>query len=131
MYILKCSDGSYYTGSTNDLERRFEQYWLGEGSNHTKKRLPVHLVVYVEEYQRIDEALYRAKQMQGWSRNKKEALINNIPDDLKKYAACINESYGRNFVPAAPFNSAQGAGENSPVAERSRGHRPNIKGQTQ
>ncbi len=41
MYILLCADGSYYTGSTTDLERRLEQHQNGEGANHTKKRLPV------------------------------------------------------------------------------------------
>lgn len=74
MYILLCSDGSYYTGSTIDLERRLEQHQNGEGANHTKKRLPVTLLYY-EEYSRIDEAFYREKQVQGWSRKKKEALI--------------------------------------------------------
>ena len=74
MYILLCSDGSYYTGSTNDLERRLAEHQNGEGANHTKKRLPVSLLYY-EEYQRIDEAFYREKQVQGWSRKKKEALI--------------------------------------------------------
>ncbi|GAA4045496.1 hypothetical protein GCM10022388_08600 [Flavobacterium chungnamense] len=64
MYILLCSDGSYYTGSTNDLERRLAQHQNGEGANHTKKRLPVSLLYY-EEYQRIDEAFYREKQVQG------------------------------------------------------------------
>jgi putative endonuclease len=49
MYILLCSDGSYYTGSTIDLERRLEQHQNGEGANHTKRRLPVTLVYY-EEY---------------------------------------------------------------------------------
>lgn len=74
MYILECCDGSYYTGSTIDLERRLKQHQTGEGANHTKKRLPVQLV-YSEEYQRIDTAFYREKQVQGWSRKKKEALI--------------------------------------------------------
>ncbi len=74
MYILQCSDGSYYTGSTNDLTRRLEQHKKGEGANHTKSRLPVKLI-YFEEYHRIDEAFYREKQVQGWSRKKKEALI--------------------------------------------------------
>ena len=49
MYILLCADGSYYTGSTTDLERRLEQHQNGEGANHTKKRLPVSLLYY-EEY---------------------------------------------------------------------------------
>ena len=47
---------------------------LGEGANHTKKRLPVKLV-YCEVFDRIDHAFYREKQIQGWSRRKKEALI--------------------------------------------------------
>lgn len=81
MYILECSDGSYYTGSTIDLERRLQEHQNGEGANHTKKRLPVSLVYY-EEYERIDEAFYREKQIQGWSRKKKEALINEKRDSL-------------------------------------------------
>jgi putative endonuclease len=81
MYILECADGSYYTGSTRDLERRLEQHQKGEGANHTKKRLPVKLLYY-EEFQRIDEAFYREKQVQGWSRKKKEALMNNCSQKL-------------------------------------------------
>lgn len=63
-YILQCCDGSYYTGSTIDLEHRLEQHQNGEGANHTRKRLPVKLVYY-EEYQKIDQAFYREKQLQG------------------------------------------------------------------
>lgn len=81
MYILLCSDNSYYTGSTKDLELRLAQHQAGEGANHTKKRLPVELVYY-EEFERIDEAFYREKQVQGWSRKKKAALIENRPEDL-------------------------------------------------
>ncbi len=81
MYILECADGSYYTGSTNNLELRLEQHQNGEGANHTKKRLPVKLV-YWEEFSRIDEAFYREKQIQGWSRKKKEALIHSHHDKL-------------------------------------------------
>ncbi len=74
MYILKCSDKSYYTGSTTNLEYRIAQHQAGEGSNYTRERLPVELV-YFEEFQRIDEAFSREKQVQGWSRKKKDALI--------------------------------------------------------
>jgi len=81
MYILRCADDSYYTGSTKDLERRFAQHEAGEGANHTKKRLPVKLVYY-EEFQRIDDAFYREKQVQGWSRKKKEALIEDRQENL-------------------------------------------------
>ncbi|MDI1355864.1 MAG: GIY-YIG nuclease family protein [bacterium] len=75
-YILLCNDASYYTGSTKDLHLRLKQHHAGKGANHTKKRLPVQLVYY-EEFQRIDEAFYREKQIQGWSRAKKEALIKS------------------------------------------------------
>jgi putative endonuclease len=76
MYILKCNNDSYYTGSTIDLDKRLKEHNDGLGSNHTKKYLPVELVYY-EVFQRIDEAFYREKQIQGWSRAKKEALINS------------------------------------------------------
>ncbi len=104
MYILECSDGSYYTGSTNDLERRLQQHQNGEGANHTKKHLPVKLV-YFEEYQRIDQAFNREKQVQGWTRKKKEALINSglnseTPFDptetLHKLSECKNETHYKN-----------------------------------
>lgn len=83
VYILKCSDGSYYTGSTKNLDLRLKQHQEGLGANHTKKRLPVTLV-YFEGFTRIDEAFYREKQIQGWSRAKKEALINSNPEMLVK-----------------------------------------------
>ncbi|HEX8548985.1 MAG TPA: GIY-YIG nuclease family protein [Cytophagaceae bacterium] len=66
MYILKCADGSYYTGSTKNLKLRLIQHQKGEGPRHTSKHLPVELV-YFEEFDRIDKAFYREKQVQGWS----------------------------------------------------------------
>lgn len=89
MYILKCADGSYYTGSTRNIEQRLEQHQSGKGANYTSKRLPIELVC-LEEYDRIDEAFAREKQVQGWSRKKKEALINNeyekLPELSKNYS---------------------------------------------
>ena len=96
MYILLCADGSYYTGSTNNLESRLAQHQAGDGANHTKKRLPVQLL-YFEEFDRVDEAFYREKQIQGWSRTKKEALIKGQSDELKKLAAGMNETHCKNF----------------------------------
>ena len=84
-YILKCNDNFFYTGSTWNLEKRLIQHQLGEGANYTKKRLPVELV-YFEEYTRIDEAFYREKQIQRWTRNKKMALIYGQYSDLPKLA---------------------------------------------
>ena len=63
MYILKCSDGSYYVGSTNNLTLRIEEHKHGEGAEYTKHRLPVELVYY-EECQSIKEAFSREKQVQ-------------------------------------------------------------------
>jgi len=83
MYILECSDGSYYTGSTNNMERRFVQHQQGEGANYTKNRRPVKLL-YCEEFERIDDAFYREKQVQGWNRVKKKALIDGRFDDLPR-----------------------------------------------
>ncbi|MDP8079641.1 GIY-YIG nuclease family protein [Phocoenobacter skyensis] len=81
MYILRCADGSFYTGSTRNLEARIWEHQNGEGANYTKKRLPIKLV-YCEEYDRIDDAFFREKQVQGWNRQKKIALINGEFDQL-------------------------------------------------
>ncbi|MEL6537443.1 MAG: GIY-YIG nuclease family protein [Bacteroidota bacterium] len=85
MYILSCADGSYYTGSTNDLDRRIAQHQAGEVANHTKSRLPVALV-YSEYYPLVSEAFAREKQVQGWSRKKKEALIEGQHPSLPPLA---------------------------------------------
>lgn len=90
MYILECADNTYYTGSTKDLEKRIWEHQNMLGANYTKKRLPVKLVYY-EEYTRIDEAFYREKQVQGWSRIKKEALINGKPELLPKLAVAYRD----------------------------------------
>ena len=91
-YILECGDGSFYTGSTNNLKRRIRQHKKGNGSNHTRNNLPVHLVYY-EEFDRIDKACEREKQIQGWSRKKKEALIKGRLDTLKEISECKNNSH--------------------------------------
>jgi len=90
VYILHCSNGTYYTGSTIDLRNRIAQHQAGNGANHTKKYLPVELIYY-EEYPRIDEAFFREKQIQGWSRKKKEALINGQLTDLPKLAIAYRD----------------------------------------
>jgi putative endonuclease len=81
VYILRCSDNSYYVGSTWTLERRIAQHEAGEGAEYTKRRLPVDLV-YAEEFDRISEAFEREKQVQNWSRRKREALIRGDFDAL-------------------------------------------------
>ncbi|PSN17243.1 hypothetical protein C7271_18715 [filamentous cyanobacterium CCP5] len=96
-YILECADGSYYTGSTWDLQKRLWQHQNGMGAKHTAKRLPVKLVYY-EWSDRIDAAFDREKQIQGWSRQKKQALIAGASDRLPELSACQNESHYRNHV---------------------------------
>jgi predicted GIY-YIG superfamily endonuclease len=108
-YILQCSDGSYYVGSTNNLELRLAQHQAGEGANHTKKRLPVELVYY-EEYSRIDEAFYREKQIQGWRREKKEALIKGAYDKLPELA----RAYGTMLPSTSSGSGGSGDGETLP-----------------
>jgi putative endonuclease len=87
VYILECRDGSYYVGSTKHLERRVWQHGQGEGAAYTRRRLPVRLV-FAREFERIDEAFAMEKQIQGWSRAKRIALINGdlnqLPDLAKK-----------------------------------------------
>lgn len=85
MYILQCSDDSYYVGSTKNLDLRFSQHQSGQGSRYTSGRLPVQLV-YCEEYERVADAFYREKQVQGWTRRKREALINGSPELLPALA---------------------------------------------
>ena len=89
MYILKCANDKFYTGSTKNLEKRLNQHQSGEGANFTKKHLPVELV-YFEIFERIDWAFYREKQIQGWSHKKKEALINGDLQKLKELSRSKN-----------------------------------------
>lgn len=88
MYILECGDGSYYVGSTKDLACRLLQHQEGKGAKYTSGRLPVELV-YCEEYERVAEAYFREKQVQGWTRRKREALINGTPELLPALAKKI------------------------------------------
>lgn len=85
VYILQCADGSYYVGSTKNLELRLEQHVTGRGAAYTRRRLPVQLV-WCQEFNRIDEAWALEKQVQNWSRAKRVALIEGRYDDLPALA---------------------------------------------
>jgi putative endonuclease len=75
VYILRCADGSYYTGLTKqEIEARIWEHNEGIYGGYTKKRRPVELV-FTETYDRILDAIARERQIKGWSRAKKEALI--------------------------------------------------------
>lgn len=95
VYILKCSNGSYYTGSTRNLNARLEKHQKGIATNFTNKHRPVKLV-YFEEYDRIAKAYEREKQIQGWTRAKKEALITGASEELKRLATCKNDTHFKN-----------------------------------
>ena len=85
MYILPCVDGSTYVGSTIDLENRIWQHNQGKGAKYTATRLPVRLVYY-EEFEDIQSAFNREKQVQNWSKAKREALIAGDLNKLKEAA---------------------------------------------
>jgi putative endonuclease len=82
VYILKCVDGSYYTGVTSDLDNRIIQHQEGKWETcYTFRRRPVELMYY-ESYQWVFDAIAREKQIKGWSRIKKEALIDGKLEQL-------------------------------------------------
>ncbi|CAN5674955.1 GIY-YIG nuclease family protein [soil metagenome] len=85
-YILECSDGSYYVGSTVDLQRRLSQHQRGEGAAYTRHRRLVELV-WAAEYSSIRQAYFFEKQIQGWRREKREALIEGRCEDLPDLAS--------------------------------------------
>jgi len=75
VYILRCSDGSYYIGLTKQaIEARLWEHNAGTYDGYTAKRRPVELV-FTESYDRILDAIARERQIKGWNRQKKEALI--------------------------------------------------------
>ncbi len=84
-YILECSDGSLYVGSTRDLGSRLSQHMMGMGSAYTRCRLPVQLV-WAAEFEHIGAAFGFEKQIQNWSRAKRIALIEGRFEDLPRLA---------------------------------------------
>ena len=86
VYMLRCADGSYYVGSTRtNLEQRISQHNLGYFGGYTAKRRPVTLV-FAQEFQRITDAIAAERQLKGWSRAKKEALIRGDYATIKALA---------------------------------------------
>lgn len=75
VYILRCADGSYYVGSTRtSLEQRVAQHNAGNFGGYTARRRPVTLV-FQQDFDRITDATAAERQLKGWTRAKKEALI--------------------------------------------------------
>ena len=73
-YLLRCSDGTYYGGHTDDLDQRMAQHQSGALGGYTSKRLPV-VLVWSETFQTRDDAFAVEQKLKGWGRVKKEALI--------------------------------------------------------
>lgn len=80
-YILKCSDGTLYTGWTNNLDRRLRAHNSGKGAKYTKHRIPVKLVYY-EKYADKREAMRREYEIKQLTRKEKELLIENQSADM-------------------------------------------------
>jgi predicted GIY-YIG superfamily endonuclease len=81
-YILRCADGSYYAGHTENLEERFGAHQSGLIEGYTQKRRPL-VLVWSQEFAERDEAFRAERQIKGWSRAKKEALIRGDWDAVQ------------------------------------------------
>ena len=87
-YILKCGDGSLYTGWTNNLKKRLEDHNLGKGAKYTRAHLPVRLVYY-ETFDPKEDAMKREASIKKLSRPEKERLIASRP--LPDFSADLKE----------------------------------------
>ncbi|MDY0987471.1 GIY-YIG nuclease family protein [Flavobacterium sp. CFBP9031] len=97
VYILKCSDGSYYTGMTNDINRRLNEHNYGlNQESYTFHKRPLELV-FCTDFNDVIQAIAFEKQVKGWSRKKKEAIIKDKWEDLKKLSQCLNKTTHKNF----------------------------------
>ena len=96
VYILKCSDNSYYVGITSNLDRRVTEHNAGKYSDaYTFSRRPVELVWY-QEFFEPNQAISFENKIKKWSRAKKEAIINGEWDLLPILAECKNDSHCKN-----------------------------------
>ena len=88
VYILRCADGSFYTGVTRrSVEARLREHNVGSTNGYTAKRLPVTLI-YSEVHLRYDEAIAAERRIKGWSRAKKVALMRSDFAALHDFARC-------------------------------------------
>jgi predicted GIY-YIG superfamily endonuclease len=85
VYILKCADSSYYTGHTDNLEKRFAEHQSGELKGYTFNKRPIKLV-FSQAFPTREEALASEQQIKGWSRKKKEAMIRGDWAEISRLA---------------------------------------------
>ena len=96
VYMLRCADQSYYTGITNDLELRWEQHRQGtDPKAYTYSRRPLELV-FAEVFNDPQQAIAWEKKIKGWTRAKKQALIDKNGDKLKDLSVCKNQTHSSN-----------------------------------
>jgi putative endonuclease len=106
VYIVKCKDGKYYTGVTNDPDRRLKEH--NEGINpkcYTYERRPVELT-YEEHFHDINQAIAWEKQLKGWSRKKKEALFRRDGEEIKRLAKSKSNKSGDDATSPHPSTSS-------------------------
>ncbi len=106
MYLLRCRDGSYYAGSTTDLDARLNQHRCGLGAAYTRRRLPVNLV-FAAEFETVAEAFAFEKRVQGWSRAKREALIESRYDALPGLARRGGVGVVSRRAPSSPSSTTE------------------------
>ena len=123
VYVLRCSDNSYYIGHTDDLERRIQSHMDATFGGYTSTKRPVFLV-FSCEFTTRDEAIERERQLKGWSRAKKEALILNDWETIKKLARSQSRpsTNSEHAERSAPFDKLRANGLRS---ARSRSIRTN------
>jgi predicted GIY-YIG superfamily endonuclease len=85
VYILRCADNSYYTGHTDNLEERIAKHQAGEIEGYTSIRLPIKLL-FSEEFSTREGALAYGRQIKGWGRGKKEALMRGDWAEVSRLA---------------------------------------------
>ena len=91
LYILRCSDGTFYIGHTDALELRLSQHDTGIASAYTAELRPIELV-FSEEFPTREEAFARERQIKNWSRAKKQALIDQDWERLSELARGPNKA---------------------------------------
>ena len=85
-YMLRCADGSFYVGCTTNLDQRIGQHQGGETPGYTSTRRPVECV-WAEEFQSIHDAIDAERRIKGWSRAKKQALIEGDWPEISRLAS--------------------------------------------
>ena len=96
VYILECSDGTFYTGISNNVSRRFIEHQKGINIDcYTYFRRPVKLV-FQQDFMDVEQAIYFEKKIKKWSHSKKKALANENWELLPRLSECKNRTHCKN-----------------------------------